>query len=79
MPKVKLLVSVDDQDLNRFSEFVEDIKKAGMKVEEKHKDIGVVTGSIDSTKVDSLYNVKGVAHVEEERQVQIPPPDSDIQ
>jgi hypothetical protein len=79
MPKVKLLVSVDDQDLNRFSEFVEDIKKAGMKVEEKHKDIGVVTGSIDSTKVDSLYNVKGVVHVEEERQVQIPPPDSDIQ
>ena len=79
MPRVKLSVSVGDQHLNRFSELVKDVEKAGMKVEEKHKDIGVVTGSIDSEKLESLRNIKGVAHVEEERKIQIPPPESDIQ
>ena len=79
MPRVKLSVSVGDQHLNRFSEFVKDVEKAGMKVEQKHKDIGVVTGSIDSEKLKSLRDIKGVAHVEEERKIQIPPPESDIQ
>lgn len=79
MPKVKLSLSIDDQHLPRFSELVREAEKAGLKVENKHKDIGVVTGSIDSEKIDSLRNVEGVAHVEEERKIQIPPPESDIQ
>jgi hypothetical protein len=41
--------------------------------------LGMVTGSIDSAKVDSLRKVKGVAEIEEQRDVQLPPPDSPVQ
>jgi hypothetical protein len=79
MPKVKLSVSVDDQHLSKFSEIVKEVEKAGMTVEGKHEDIGVVNGSIEKDKIDSLRKVVGVQHIEEEREVRISPPDSDIQ
>jgi hypothetical protein len=75
----KISVSVDEQHLDRFTEVVREIKQAGMKVEQQLNDIGVITGTIDSAKVESLNKVKGVAHVEESRQFHIAPPDSDIQ
>jgi hypothetical protein len=79
MPKVSLSISVDDEYLDRFPEVVERIKKAGMKVEQQMEKIGVITGSIDSTKAKSLQKIKGVANVEQPRQFQIAPPDSDVQ
>ena len=79
MPKVKLSVSVDDQHLSKFAEIVKSVEKAGMEVDAKHKDIGVLNGSIEKDKIDSLRKVKGVQHIEEERDVRIPPPDSDVQ
>jgi hypothetical protein len=79
MPKVRLSISVDDRHLNDFSKVLKDAESAGMEIEEKHKDLGVATGSIEKDKVESLRKVKGVHHVEEERQIQIPPPDSDVQ
>ena len=79
MPKVKLSLSLDDQHLSKFSEVVKKVEKAGMTVDEKHKDIGVVSGSIEKDKLDSLLKVDGVEHIEEEREVRIPPPESDLQ
>jgi hypothetical protein len=79
MPRVKLSISVGDQHLSQFAKVLKDAEKAGMKVEKKHKDLGVATGSIDADKIDSLRKVEGVDHVEEERQIQISPPESDIQ
>ncbi|HET6893418.1 MAG TPA: hypothetical protein VFH31_20135 [Pyrinomonadaceae bacterium] len=79
MAQVKLSISADDQHLNDFEKFVKGVEKAGLKVKGKHKDIGVVTGAIDKDKVESLRKVKGVAQVEEEREIQLPPPESDIQ
>ncbi len=79
MPKVSLLVSVNDDHLDRFSEVVKDVENAGMEVEQRMDDLGVITGSIDSEKVEPLRRVEGVAQIEESRGVEIPPPDSDIQ
>ena len=79
MAKVRLSISVDNKHLNKFSDVIKDAEKAGMDVEEKLKDLGVATGSIDADKLDSLRKVKGVQHVEQERKYQIPPPDSDVQ
>ena len=79
MQRVKLSVSVDDQHLSKFSEIVKEVEKAGMTIDGKHKDIGVVNGSIEKGKIDSLRKVEGVEHIEEEREVRIPPPDSDVQ
>jgi hypothetical protein len=79
MSKVKLTVSVDDAHLDRFSEVVERVKKAGLKVDQKMANLGMVTGSIDSEKVGLLRKVKGVAEIEEQRDIQIPPPESPVQ
>jgi hypothetical protein len=79
VPKVNLLVSVDDEHLDRFSEVVKGVEDVGMEVEEKLEDLGVLTGSIDPEKVEPLRRVEGVSHVEESRRFQIPPPDSDVQ
>ena len=79
MSKVSLLVSVDDEHLDRFSEVVKGLKEAGMAVEQEMEGIGTVTGSIDSEKVEQLSKVEGVSHVEQSRRFQIAPPDSDIQ
>jgi hypothetical protein len=74
-----LLVSVNDDHLDRFSKVVKDVEDVGMEVEQKMEDLGVLTGSIDSEKVEPLRRVEGVSHVEESRRFEIPPPDSDIQ
>ena len=50
-----------------------------MKVDEVMEALGVFTGSIDSSKLGSLNKVKGVSHVEAERQYQIAPPLSNVQ
>jgi len=77
--KVSLLVSVDDEHLDRFSEVVRGVEDVGMEVEQKMEDLGVLAGSIDSERVEALRRVEGVSHVEESRGFQIPPPDSDVQ
>ena len=79
MSKVKLSVLIDDEHRGDFSKVVKSIKKAGMEVDNQLQEIGVVTGSIDAKKVRSLHKVKGVASVEQSRDYQIPPPDSDVQ
>lgn len=79
MPKVNLLVSVDDEHMDRFHEVVQRVKNAGMDVEQGMEAMGVVTGSIEPEKVEPLRNVEGVAHVERSRRYQIAPPDSEIQ
>lgn len=78
MAKVKLSVSVDDKELHRFSDVVKNIKKAGMKVNQRLDEIGIVTGEIDDKKMGALHGVKGVAGVEEEKEFNIGPPDKGI-
>ena len=79
MTKVRLLVSVDDEHLNRFSEVVNDVEAAGMQVEQTMEDLGALVGSIEPAQVETLRQVEGVSSVEESRQFQIPPPDSEVQ
>ena len=79
MAKVNLSVSVKDEHLPRFPEFVKELKKTGFNVDQELASAGVVTGSIDDQKVHDLKKLIGVAHVEESRGIQIPPPESEIQ
>ena len=79
MSKIKLSISVDDEHLDKMSEVVKRIKKAGLKVEAQLESLGIITGSVDSDKQDSIRNIKGVASVEEDKDFQIAPPDSDVQ
>jgi hypothetical protein len=79
MEKIAVSVSVQEKDLKRFPEVVKACVKVGLKPEATLDAAGVVTGSIDASKIDDLRQVPGVAHVERSRSVKIAPPYSDIQ
>lgn len=72
-------VSVADDHLHRFDEVVRRMKRAGLKVDQQLEGVGVVSGSIDSAKVQDLEGTPGVSSVERSRTVGIAPPESDIQ
>jgi hypothetical protein len=75
-----VLVSIQDEYKDRFSEVATNLENAGMNVEQKLENIGVLTGSLDSAEtMDVLRKVEGVLHVTESRQVQIAPPDHPVQ
>ncbi|MFH7030212.1 MAG: ketohydroxyglutarate aldolase [Heteroscytonema crispum UTEX LB 1556] len=64
MSDVKINISVTDECLDNILEVVADLQAAGMNVEKIMPILGAITGSIDSTKVDALSQIKGVAAVE---------------
>ncbi len=79
MANQKVNISIAEDYLDHFSEVVLRCEKAGLQIEQQLEQVGVVTGSIDSTKLADLEQVEGVAAVEAARSFQLPPPDSDIQ
>ncbi len=80
MSKTKVTISVDDEHLDKMPEVVKRTKKAGLKVGEQMESLGIITGSIDDDKFDSLDRIKGVSNVaRDEESFQIAPPDSEVQ
>ena len=77
--RVSVLVSVEETHLDALGEVVERLRRAGLDVEQVTEEVGVVAGSANADAVERLHDVDGVAHVEEEREFQLPPPDSSIQ
>lgn len=79
MATVKLLVSVSEDYLNRMSEIVQTLESIGMTNIQSMEAVGVITGSLDDSKVSDLSSVEGVAQVKPSREIQISPPDSELQ
>lgn len=79
MSKVNLLISVDDNHMDRIPEVVQNLQSVGLKVEQSMEQLGIVTGSCDSVKLEALSQVEGVSHVELSQEYQLAPPDADIQ
>lgn len=79
MSKVSVSVSISDDQIDRFSEVVDQARAAGLEVWQELDLIGVVSGSIDEERMDELRGLPGVAAVEPERDFEIAPPESEIQ
>jgi hypothetical protein len=79
MATEKVNVLVADDHLKDFAKLVEQSKQAGMKVENQLKEIGVISGSIDAAHIADLERLPGIAAVERQREIQIPPPESGVQ
>lgn len=78
MPE-KVTISVADDAIDRIDEVVAALESGGMHVEQVLRPIGVITGSVEARHVHALGGVAGVAAVEPQRTVQLPPPDADVQ
>lgn len=79
MSKVQVTVSVDDAHLEQIDQVAEQLKAAGLDVEQTMSTLGIVTGSVDSDKMSDLSEVTGVDSVEVDRTITLPPPGSDVQ
>jgi hypothetical protein len=79
MADVQVSVSVGDSHLGRLDEVSRDAEAAGMTVQGLEPAIGVLTGSIAADRIERLRAVAGVEHVEPQREIRIPPPDSPVQ
>ncbi|MHA6630714.1 hypothetical protein ACU61A_35200 [Pseudonocardia sichuanensis] len=78
MPE-KITVSVADDALDRIDDVVTALEGGGMRVEQVLRPLGVITGYVEDTQLQALGAVTGVAAVEPQRTVQLPPPESDVQ
>ena len=72
-------ISVADGDQTRFPEIVRSLREAGLDVTQELESLGIVSGEIDSAKVDDLQQIDGVAAVERQRSYRLAPPDSPLQ
>jgi hypothetical protein len=76
---VPVVVSVSEDHLERLDEIAERLQAHGLRVDQTLTSLGTVTGRIRPSKIVDLEGVDGVASVERERIVQLPPPDSPVQ
>ncbi|MDJ0570552.1 MAG: hypothetical protein QNJ53_16115 [Pleurocapsa sp. MO_192.B19] len=79
MSQVKISVSVDDAHLPQIKQVSQQLQSSGMNVEQTLLTIGVVSGSIQSNKLNSLYQIEGVKNIESQQNYQLDPPNSDPQ
>jgi hypothetical protein len=79
MPKINLLVAVDENHIGQILEVAQNLRSSGMYVEQILDQLGVITGSCDSAKMTDISQVPGVSKIEVEREYQLPPPNSDLQ
>ncbi len=76
---LSVTVLVDDDALSKIRSVARRLEQAGLKIEDVQEDTGTITGSIPAQKLALLEKVEGVSAVEQQREVRIPPPDSDVQ
>lgn len=77
MDTERVTVTVDEEHVSSIGDVAAELRGRGMQVEQVLGGIGVVTGR--SADPAALREVAGVASVDAEVSVQIPPPDHDVQ
>ncbi len=73
MAKIRMLLSVRDTHLSSLDEVANAAERAGMQVDARMKDVGIVSGLIDADKIEALRNIDGVEDVVEDRKFSLPP------
>ena len=79
MSQVQVSISVDNAHLPQIEQIFQQLQSSGMNVEQTLSSIGVINGSIESDKLNSLYRIKGVQNIEPQQSYQLAPPNSDLQ
>lgn len=74
-----VVITVDENHLDQIWQVANNLRVAGLEVEKLYEKVGIITGSIESTKRSNLASITGVSAVEDEKAYNLPPPDSKIQ
>lgn len=79
MANVDLLVSVHKDYLSQMPDVVQKLEFAGMNSIQSLETVGIITGSLDDSKIAEISSIEGVAQVEQSQKTQIPPSDAEVQ
>jgi len=71
-----MLISVRDSHLGSIDKVVKAAEQAGMEVDAKMTNVGVVSGLIELDRIDLLRAIDGVEDVQEDRKFSLPPGNS---
>ena len=74
-----ILISIDERYLAEMPRVVRRLEQEGLEVGSALREIGTVSGSAAAEDIAALRAVDGVASVEAERDIALPPPDAPIQ
>ena len=72
MAKVRMLISVRDSHLDMIDDIAHAAERAGMEVDATMPNIGVVSGLIETDRIDALRAIEGVQDVEQDRKFSLP-------
>jgi len=73
-----VVVVVDDQKSSVFAT-AKLLEEAGLQIDSLMENLGLVSGSVEAAKLDSLRKVPGVVDVELQREVRVAPPNAKVQ
>jgi hypothetical protein len=76
---VDVNVSVDDAHMGEIEDLVDTLKTEGMRIDHVLRAIGTVSGRLPLAKLDQVRFIEGVSHVERAREIQLAPPEDDVQ
>jgi len=74
-----ITVTVHDDHLDRIDAIADQLRAAGMQVDQVLSSTGIITGEVADTQRQTIAGLPGVAAVENEQEFQLPPPDAGIQ
>ena len=74
-----ITVTVHDDHLGRIEALADQLRAAGMQVDQVLSSIGIITGEVTDAQRRAIAGLPGVAAVENQQEYQLPPPDADIQ
>jgi len=77
--RTAVTVLVADDHLDRMAEVVAGLRAAGLRVTAVHDALGTIAGDGEAADLGALRRVPGVAAIERDRTIQLPPPDADVQ
>ncbi len=75
----KVTVTIADDHVAETDAIAEQLRAAGMNVEQVLNAVGMITGWVPAEQRPSVEALPGVAAVEEETNFQLAPPDSEVQ
>ena len=76
---IKVIVSVADDQVDRLQGVGKILEDLGLKITEYLEAAGAIIGTIDAARLPMLRKAQGVAFVEQSRDIQIAPPESEVQ
>ncbi|HEX8564812.1 MAG TPA: hypothetical protein VF648_04025 [Pyrinomonadaceae bacterium] len=71
MSKVEIIVKVEDSSADKMSEIARQCEQAGMRVGQQMKSLGMISGEIERGNISKLERIRGVAYVEESREIKL--------